>query len=184
MDGIVGPQTWARLAPPTIKQGDTGNHVYLVQEILKSYSYPPFDPGPVDGIFGPLTKAAVENYQDGAVDYFGNELKVDGVVGPVTWRAHLQLSHTFRRSPAAVGLGNGGTARVPRSRLRGNCTRWASARSAWECGRRMSLLQIDQEVPRSAGRRSEWAACASESSWPRSTPSGRTRRSRSSATSS
>ena len=87
VDGIVGPQTWARLAPPTIKQGDTGNHVYLVQEILKSYSYPPFDPGPVDGIFGPLTKAAVENYQDGAIDFYGNELKVDGVVGPVTWRA-------------------------------------------------------------------------------------------------
>jgi peptidoglycan hydrolase-like protein with peptidoglycan-binding domain len=87
VDGIVGPQTWARLAPATVKSGSSGNGVFLLQEILKSFSYPPFDPGPVDGKFGPLTKSAVEKYQDGAVDYDGNDLKVDGVVGPVTWRA-------------------------------------------------------------------------------------------------
>lgn len=87
VDGIVGPQTWARLAPPTIKQGDSGNSVLLAQEILKSFFFPPFDPGPLDGIFGALTKAAVEKYQDGSVDFDGNDLKVDGIVGPITWRA-------------------------------------------------------------------------------------------------
>jgi peptidoglycan hydrolase-like protein with peptidoglycan-binding domain len=87
VDGIVGPQTWARLAPPTIKEGATGNAVYLAQEILKSFKYPPYDPGPVDGVFGPLTKAAVEKFQGDSLDYDGNQLKVDGIIGPVTWRA-------------------------------------------------------------------------------------------------
>ena len=81
VDGIVGPQTWFRLAPPTIKKGAEGNAVYLLQQILKVYGYPPYDPGPLDGIFGPLTEAAVKNYQG---DY---GLQVDGIVGPKTWCA-------------------------------------------------------------------------------------------------
>jgi peptidoglycan hydrolase-like protein with peptidoglycan-binding domain len=81
VDGIVGPQTWFRLDPPTIKLGSQGNAVHLLQQILKVYGYPPYDPGPVDGIFGPLTEAAVKNYQ---ADY---SLQVDGVVGRQTWCA-------------------------------------------------------------------------------------------------
>lgn len=87
VDGIVGPQTWSRLAPPTIAEGAKGNPVLLLQEILKGFKFPPYDPGPLDADFGPLTKAAVEAFQSNAYDYNGNQLKVDGVVGPVTWRA-------------------------------------------------------------------------------------------------
>lgn len=87
VDGIVGPQTWSRLAPETIRRGSHGNGVRLLQEILKSSGYPPYDPGPVDGDFGPLTEAAVRAVQGDYVDFDGNPLVVDGICGPKTWRA-------------------------------------------------------------------------------------------------
>jgi peptidoglycan hydrolase-like protein with peptidoglycan-binding domain len=87
IDGIVGPQTWFRLTPPEIKKGSKGNAVRLVQELLKSFATPPYDPGPVDGDFGPLTETAVKAFQADFVDFDGNPLKVDGIVGPKTWTA-------------------------------------------------------------------------------------------------
>ena len=60
VDGIVGPMTWSRLTPPVIKKGSKGNPVFLVQEILKSWAYPDYDPGPVDGDFGKLTETGRE----------------------------------------------------------------------------------------------------------------------------
>ena len=87
VDGIVGPQTWFRLDPDTVKKGSKGNGVRLLQEILKSFGYPPYDPGPVDGDFGPLTETAVKEVQGAFVDFDGNPLVVDGVVGPKTWAA-------------------------------------------------------------------------------------------------
>jgi peptidoglycan hydrolase-like protein with peptidoglycan-binding domain len=78
-DGVVGPRTWARLDPPTIRRGGSGDAVRLCQRILEDFDYEPFDPGKVDGDFGPDTERAVKRFQDD----FG--LEVDGVVGPVTW---------------------------------------------------------------------------------------------------
>ena len=75
-DGIVGPKTWARLDPPTVQQGDNGAAVTLAQQLLTDYGY---EPGPVDGIFGPKTKKAVKLFQTD----FG--LRVDGIVGPKSW---------------------------------------------------------------------------------------------------
>jgi peptidoglycan hydrolase-like protein with peptidoglycan-binding domain len=86
-DGIVGPQTWFRLTPELVKKGSKGHAVRLLQEILKSFGYPPYDPGPVDGEFGPLTENAVKEVQGAYVDFDGNPLKVDGIVGPKTWCA-------------------------------------------------------------------------------------------------
>src|SRR5262245_9926858 len=84
IDGVVGPQTWHRLTPPTVQKGSKGNSVRLLQEILKSFGDPQFDPGPIDGDFGPNTENAVKAFQGFAVDFEGNPLMVDGIVGPKT----------------------------------------------------------------------------------------------------
>jgi len=87
VDGIVGPQTWFRLAPETVKKGSQGSGVRLLQEILKSFGYPPYDPGPVDGDFGPNTETAVQAFQGDNFSFDGNPLVVDGIVGEKTWAA-------------------------------------------------------------------------------------------------
>jgi peptidoglycan hydrolase-like protein with peptidoglycan-binding domain len=79
IDGIVGPQTWSRLDPDTVKKGDSGIEVRLLQSILKDFGDPNFDPGPVDGIFGPNTEMAVKNYQTFA------GLPSNGVVDSKNW---------------------------------------------------------------------------------------------------
>jgi len=78
-DGVIGPATWARLDPPTIRRGSNGDAVTLLQQLLKRYEYDPFDPGPVDGHFGETTEEAVKNFQREL------NLEDDGIVGPDTW---------------------------------------------------------------------------------------------------
>ncbi|QIG94434.1 MULTISPECIES: peptidoglycan-binding domain-containing protein [unclassified Bradyrhizobium] len=87
VDGIVGPATWFRLTPETVKKGSKGSGVRLLQEILKHYADPQLDPGAVDGDFGPHTEAAVKVFQASHVDFDGTPLKADGIVGPKTWAA-------------------------------------------------------------------------------------------------
>ena len=79
IDGIVGPQTWSRLAPDTVKKGDSGTGVRLLQSILKDWGDPALDPGPIDGVFGPNTETAVKNFQ-GLVS-----LPINGVVDSKNW---------------------------------------------------------------------------------------------------
>jgi peptidoglycan hydrolase-like protein with peptidoglycan-binding domain len=81
VDGIVGPQTWGRLAPDTIQKGSKGTGVRLAQAILKDTGVPAWDPGPIDGDFGPQTELAVTNFQNDV------GITADGIVGPVTWTA-------------------------------------------------------------------------------------------------
>ncbi len=54
----------------TIRKGSKGEDVRKLQELLGITA---------DGIFGPVTKAAVLAYQS------ANGLKADGIVGPLTW---------------------------------------------------------------------------------------------------
>jgi peptidoglycan hydrolase-like protein with peptidoglycan-binding domain len=63
----------------TVQQGSTGEAVRAVQYLLRNkHGYNEVN---VDGIFGPITDAAVEDFQ-------GDEgLGVDGIVGPQTWSA-------------------------------------------------------------------------------------------------
>lgn len=77
VDGIVGPKTWARLDPPTIQHGASGDAVKLLQELLTFNGFPVA----VDGAFGPATETAVKAFQV----WFA--LTQDGIVGPHTWTA-------------------------------------------------------------------------------------------------
>lgn len=58
-------------------EGIVGQDVMRLQLILQSLGY---DPGPIDGIFGPRTKNAVMRLQR------DNGITVDGIVGPETMR--------------------------------------------------------------------------------------------------
>jgi peptidoglycan hydrolase-like protein with peptidoglycan-binding domain len=78
VDGIIGPKTWARLDPPTIKRGDTGDAVKLLQFLLGEHGFPVT----IDGDFGPNTEKAVKDFQT-----FWGTLVVDGIAGPLTWIA-------------------------------------------------------------------------------------------------
>jgi hypothetical protein len=66
---------------PTIKHGNKGSRVRLLQGLLIAWGHNVA----VDGIFGPKTDAAVRKFQ-------GKYAKpVDGMVGPITWNALLGL---------------------------------------------------------------------------------------------
>lgn len=62
---------------PTLRKGNKGNDVLYLQKKLAELGY---DVKP-DGIFGPQTHAALLNYQ------IDNNLLVDGICGPETWRS-------------------------------------------------------------------------------------------------
>lgn len=61
-----------------LKRGDRGEKVKKLQIQLKNIG---FDPGPIDGIFGPFTEKAVRRFQQ------SQQLSVDEIVGEKTKRA-------------------------------------------------------------------------------------------------
>lgn len=87
-DGIVGTKTWAALATPvpapaptpkpTIRKGDRGDAVKLLQIVLRDSFHYPLVP---DGIFGTQTDGAVRSFQR------RRGLVADGIVGARTWAA-------------------------------------------------------------------------------------------------
>lgn len=72
--GTGGVSTMAR---PTIRRGDTGEHVTHLQQRLGAHGYHLS----ADGIFGPGTESAVRSFQR------SNSLVADGIVGQNTWAA-------------------------------------------------------------------------------------------------
>lgn len=86
-DGIVGPITWAALVVQ-VRQGGQGDAVKAVQEEFqfRNLSGDPTNGPQVDGIFGPVTDASVRGFQQ-ALSLDIPSVKVDGIVGPVTWQA-------------------------------------------------------------------------------------------------
>ena len=86
-DGIVAPMTWAALVVQ-IKKGNQGDAVRAVQEEFqfRNLSGDPSKGPQVDGIFGPITDAAVRGFQQ-ALSLDIPLVKVDGIVGPITWQA-------------------------------------------------------------------------------------------------
>ena len=63
---------------PTLRIGSTGPAVTRLQQLLRNEG---FDPGPIDGIFGSRTQAAVIEFQREM------DLVADGIVGIRTWTA-------------------------------------------------------------------------------------------------
>lgn len=66
----------------TIKIGDVGSEVKLLQELLEIK---------IDGIFGPITESHVKDFQS------IHNLTADGIVGPVTWEVLLMNHDTDLR---------------------------------------------------------------------------------------
>ena len=62
---------------PLVRKGDQNHPVKTLQYLLRARGHTVT----VDGIFGPETDAAVRAFQQ------QKGLAVDGIVGPVTWRA-------------------------------------------------------------------------------------------------
>jgi N-acetylmuramoyl-L-alanine amidase len=96
VDGIVGPWTYTALDAARWQLGDRllrhtpghlvrGDDVTALQERLLGLG---FDPGRVDGLFGPDTEAAVRAFQRGV------GLATDGEVGPDTLRAFADLKRS------------------------------------------------------------------------------------------
>lgn len=66
------------VSEPTLQQGATGDAVQRLQQALQRAG---FDPGAIDGTFGPKTDQAVRAFQN------SRSLTIDGIVGPQTWQA-------------------------------------------------------------------------------------------------
>ena len=58
-----------------LQRGSRGEAVEALQKKLAGQG---INPGPIDGVFGPMTDEAVRKYQE------RNDLEADGVVGPKT----------------------------------------------------------------------------------------------------
>jgi peptidoglycan hydrolase-like protein with peptidoglycan-binding domain len=82
VDGVVGAHTWVAVIV-TVRQGSSGDAVRGVQEefAFRNLSGIPGSGLKIDGVFGPKTEAAVRGFQQAL------SVAVDGIVGPVTWRA-------------------------------------------------------------------------------------------------
>jgi cell wall-associated NlpC family hydrolase len=88
VDGIAGPNTLSKLSdsmkqlkPKTLTMGDKGPEVEALQLKLSKLNY---YTGTVDGIFGKVTKSAVEAYQK------RNKLSINGIVNDQTMQHLVQ----------------------------------------------------------------------------------------------
>lgn len=84
VDGLVGPNTKQELnkkveySGELLHQGKKGEKVKTIQEDLEKLGY---YRGDIDGIYGSKTRLAVLRFQK------ENDIKVDGIVGPKTFKA-------------------------------------------------------------------------------------------------
>src|SRR5687768_7042407 len=90
---IISPSSASRLLR-------TGSKGQAVRELQQALAKDGFNPGPIDGDFGPLTRGAVLAYQR------ANHLAVDGIVGPQTWGSLRGSSFTRPPRPGPTNPTN------------------------------------------------------------------------------
>jgi peptidoglycan hydrolase-like protein with peptidoglycan-binding domain len=98
------------MAEPVLQKGSTDPAVRDLQEALKALGQ---NPGPIDGVFGDQTEAAVRAFQQ------ASGITVDGVVGTITWR---NIDNTDLSEPV---LQNGSTG-LPVRRLQSRMSAFQS----------------------------------------------------------
>ncbi len=82
------------MSEPVLRKGSTDPAVRDLQDALKTLGH---NPGPIDGVFGTETEAAVRAFQQ------SRGLTVDGIVGRVTW---INIDEADQNEPV---LQNGST---------------------------------------------------------------------------
>jgi peptidoglycan hydrolase-like protein with peptidoglycan-binding domain len=93
------------MAEPVLRLGSSGDAVRQLQSALRALG---FDPGAVDGQFGPRTEAAVKAFQR------AQGIAVDGVVGDITW---LNIDEADTSNPTIRRGSTGNPVRRAQKRL-------------------------------------------------------------------
>jgi peptidoglycan hydrolase-like protein with peptidoglycan-binding domain len=99
-DGLAGPETQGLLSHPVFQRGtgyDLPNGSPLVRRLQSRLRSAGADPGRIDGVYGPLTEAAVMRFQRRAA------IAVDGVAGAQTMRALLAHAASSRSVNGRAG---------------------------------------------------------------------------------
>jgi N-acetylmuramoyl-L-alanine amidase len=100
---FVGYRKYGKDELPTLKKGNKGVWVNLLQRLLIHHGYSCGDAG-ADGDFGGNTYDAVVKFQK------AKGLSVDGKVGPKTWGALTQIQQPTKKLPALIiDAGHGGS---------------------------------------------------------------------------
>lgn len=185
LDAAEVSQIAANPAPypgKALKKGDKGAAVTALQARL--YSVGVTEVGAVDGDFGANTEIAVKLFQTRAVDHSGAPLKVDGVVGRLTWAAlfddvgSISMDATFTAPPAGslaeavIGVASAqvGVREVPPHSNRGPMVdeymksvnpgllgkAWCMAFVYWCFGQAAQKVGIGNPLPKSAGVLDSW----------------------------
>lgn len=88
LTAVVSVPSAPTVPTPTLRLGHIGARVKELQHALKFWGH---YTGPVDGIFGPFTRAAVKRLQEFLKAYIDDEVYVDGVYGPQTAGAYREF---------------------------------------------------------------------------------------------
>jgi murein L,D-transpeptidase YcbB/YkuD len=84
VDGVVGSATWSSVIV-TVRRGSTGPAVRAVQDQINFRNLRGSGFLTVDGIYGPKTETWIRGFQTAMSQQM--PFAVDGIVGPMTWRA-------------------------------------------------------------------------------------------------
>lgn len=91
--GLAGRSQADTVLQGVLRHGDKGPEVAVLQQILRAAG---FQPGVVDGIFGPRTEAAVRAAQEAL------GVTVDGIAGPVTLQGLQQMAQPVQETVRLV----------------------------------------------------------------------------------